>query len=174
MQNRYVTNIIPDYSELEIIVRSEKNADMLEVKARVENCARAGALATGCEVILETTSSYRDVRFNAPLGRVFGDFVKHQTDLQWLEPCPTAGSTDMGDVSYETPSVHALFQLDDTDNGRGNHTKGFADAARTVAAHGRTLTASKAACATAFKFLADDEYASQVRDAFTAGQNVQI
>jgi metal-dependent amidase/aminoacylase/carboxypeptidase family protein len=42
--------------------------------------------------------------------------------------CPEGGSTDMGNVSYEVPSIHPMYAIECT---IGNHNKGFTDAAGT-------------------------------------------
>lgn len=46
-------NIVPDKSEIRMIVRALDHKRCLAVVEKVRNCARAGALATGCQVSFE-------------------------------------------------------------------------------------------------------------------------
>jgi metal-dependent amidase/aminoacylase/carboxypeptidase family protein len=58
------------------------------------------------------------------------DFDKH--GVAHFDGNAPTGSTDMGNVSYETPSIHPMFYIG-TD--AVNHTKGFTAASGNEASH---------------------------------------
>ena len=55
-------------------------------------------------------------------------------------------STDMGDLSYQVPSIHPTYALNTE---YANHTRGFTAAANTAEAHAATLIAAAAMSRTA-------------------------
>ena len=60
-------NIVPDFAELSIIVRHPDLATLKGIWGRVQDCARAGALATGTRVEIEVVSAYANLRANPVL-----------------------------------------------------------------------------------------------------------
>jgi amidohydrolase len=106
-------NIVPENAAGRFYVRAANADELATIKARVENCFRAGAQATGSELELSWNEvDYLDIRFNEPLaesyranaetlGRVFFPIDK--------VPVGLAGSTDMGNVSYRVPSIHPMI-----------------------------------------------------------------
>lgn len=66
---------------------------------------------------------------------------------------------DFGNVTYELPGIHALYQIPLGDpHKNGNHTKGFADAAKTPEAHEATLKAATGIAVIGAKVLVDKEF----------------
>jgi hypothetical protein len=70
-----------------------------------------------------------------------------------------------GNVSYEVPSIHPIYAIP-TPPGQGNHTRGFTKAAATEEAHQLTLKSAKGIAVVAWKVLADQSFAEEVRKAF--------
>ncbi|MFG1688871.1 M20 family metallopeptidase [Nonomuraea sp. NPDC049269] len=108
-------NVIPDVSHGRWIIRSSTVEALAELKPRVRRCFEAGALATGCDLVVTPPApDYADLRPDAvmlgmyranaeALGRVFPD----------LPGGPPAGAaTDMGNVSHAVPSIHPMLGLD--------------------------------------------------------------
>jgi amidohydrolase len=106
-------NVIPDASRGNWIVRTDRSDDLAALKGRVTRCFEAGALATGCDLALTSTSpDYADLRpdpallalyrANAgALGRVFPDL-----------PRGVAGAaTDMGNISHAVRAIHPMLGL---------------------------------------------------------------
>ncbi|MBV9991999.1 MAG: M20 family metallopeptidase [Alphaproteobacteria bacterium] len=103
-------NIVPERAACRFYVRALDAHELLTLKARVQACFEAGALATGCRV--ETKwgeSDYLDLKTNWPLAQsyernavVLGREFFPVKDL----PPGYAGSTDMGNVSHRLPSIH--------------------------------------------------------------------
>lgn len=120
-------NIVPARAQLEWYVRSPTVARLQELKARVSACLEAGARAAGCEIELDWLEPpYADM---VPVDTFVDLYVDNAAVLgrQVREPdadCCVVGSTDMGDVSYEVPSIHPLIQA--ADDGTAIHTEAFA------------------------------------------------
>lgn len=51
-----VANVIPAYTKVMFTTRSETLKSLKELTSRVVNCVKAGALASGCKVTIETYS----------------------------------------------------------------------------------------------------------------------
>ncbi|MBI4893811.1 MAG: amidohydrolase [Acidobacteria bacterium] len=60
-------NIVPDVAELHIIVRSPDQNTLMGIWERVQNCAQAGALATGTQMQIQVVSGYANFKRNAVL-----------------------------------------------------------------------------------------------------------
>ncbi len=72
------------------------------------------------------------------------------------------GSTDMGNVSQVTPSIHPIFKIGDIPY----HTKEFADVARLPEAQIPTLASGKAMMMVAVEVIANPELLQSVKSEF--------
>jgi amidohydrolase len=100
-------NVIPAEARLETYVRGKTVEAILGANARVDRALRAGALALGAEVEIETLPGYLPLfnhpgmaaRFKANAAALLG--ADHVT-----EGGHRSGSTDMGDLSHVMPVLH--------------------------------------------------------------------
>jgi metal-dependent amidase/aminoacylase/carboxypeptidase family protein len=67
-------NIIPERAACEFSVRARDGQELDRVRAIVERCARAAAMASDVEVTMTARSGYRDMVNNLSLAR---GFVEH-------------------------------------------------------------------------------------------------
>ena len=123
-------NIVPEIAQSQYVVRAARRATMDRVSERVDDCAHAAALATGCTVDID----YVDRTYNTVLLREYAELAQkyleavgapaftreelenarqygdgsglHQeiTPLPWAEGYQ-GGATDEGDVSWIMPHV---------------------------------------------------------------------
>jgi amidohydrolase len=155
-------NIIPERAACEFSVRARDSEELARVRAIVERCARAAALASDVTLTAGVRQGYRDMRNNMTLARRFGT---HLTALG-AAPLETddrvgAGSTDMGDVSHVVPSIHPYLAIVD-ENAALCHEVRFAAAAGSDRGTNTALRAAKALARTAAEFLADAELRAAV------------
>jgi amidohydrolase len=155
-------NIIPERAACEFSVRAPDGKELERVRAIVERCARAAAMASDVEIGLQVRQGYRDMVTNAALARRFGAHLeglgRRPRDR---DPRVGTGSTDMGDVSHVVPSIHPWLAI--VDEGAALcHEHRFAEAAATDAAGQTAVIAAKALARTAVEFLADEELRSTV------------
>jgi amidohydrolase len=123
-------NVIPEHTTADYMVRAETAARLDELCELVRRCFEAGALATGATLEIEQDVGYKDVRHDQELVAIYG---KHAQALgRSFEGANGPVSTDMGNVSYEVPSIHPAIGIES--NGAVNHQKAFADACATPSA----------------------------------------
>lgn len=158
----------------------------------MENCFRAAAMATGCEVkwtwreIGVTKGGYQfwlccwkhvtqlypciiDVVQNNPMADVYKDYMERTAGTSFPSIAEQekkgGGSTDMGNVSYEVPTLHPMRAIGTT---AANHTIEFTKAAATKQAHEATLQGSEGLAVTALKVLNNDSFFEAVKKDFEA------
>jgi metal-dependent amidase/aminoacylase/carboxypeptidase family protein len=94
-------------------VRASDLEDLEKLRARVELCFQAGALATGCEVEIELSGHpYDRVTTNPTLGEIYDRNLEAVGRSAFPDLERSAGSTDMGNVSSRVPSIHPLMSID--------------------------------------------------------------
>ncbi len=106
-------NIVPERASCRFYVRAADAHELAPLKARVQACFEAGALATGCTLNLHWgDTDYLDLKTNWPMADAFeknasalGREFYPVKDL----PPGYAGSTDMGNVSHRVPSIHPML-----------------------------------------------------------------
>ncbi|KAG2217860.1 hypothetical protein INT45_012775 [Circinella minor] len=147
------------YAAGKFYCRSITRTELAELKPKVENCFKAAAGATGCEVKL-TWAPYGaidDVFQNEALAHRFIDYMK-QVGSPFLprseEEKMVSGSTDFGNISWEVPSIHPGFDIGTV---AANHTKEFAKQAATMKAHHCVIRAAMCLSRTAANVFLDDE-----------------
>jgi amidohydrolase len=100
-------NVIPGEVRVETYVRGKSVEAILDANAKVDRAFRAGALALGARVEIETLPGYLPLfnhtgmteRFVANARAVYGTEHVTQTGHR-------SGSTDMGDISHIMPTLH--------------------------------------------------------------------
>ena len=145
-------NIVPDHSEAQFYVRALGDVYCDELLEKVKDCARGAATATGARVNLELQGSYKSLRPNMTLARMF----KHNLEaLAWkfddIDPKERIGSTDMGHVSHVVPAIHPYLSIGPAD--LVGHSTEFAEAANSEKGKEVMLTAAKAMASTALDIL---------------------
>jgi len=124
------SNIIPEKTTAEYMVRAATTERLDELIRLVSNCFEAGALATGATLQLDQDVAYKDMRHDSELAALY---QKHAESMgRIFDPEATPVSTDMGNISHEVPSIHPMLGIET--HGAVNHQKEFADACATPSA----------------------------------------
>lgn len=157
-------NIIPEAAACEFSVRATSVNELARVRAIVERCAQAAAMASEVDVKIHAREGYRDMRNNMTMAKRFGDHLgalgrkANETDSR-----VGAGSTDMGDVSHVVPSIHPYLAI--VDEGEALcHQHRFAAAAASDRGLDTAICAAKALARTAVELLSDEGLRRAVRD----------
>src|SRR5439155_1371987 len=100
-------NVIPGEARVETYVRGRTLDGIRDANAKVDRALRAGALALGATVEIETLPGYLPLRSDPTLMRVF----KENADTLFgagvcRDTGHRTGSTDMGDLSQVIPVLH--------------------------------------------------------------------
>ncbi len=98
---------VPADVRMETFVRGRTLDAIMDANAKVDRALKAGAMAVGGEVVIQTIPGYLPLRQN----RAFNDVFKaNATQLVGGENVGYAarrgGSTDMGDISHLMPAIH--------------------------------------------------------------------
>jgi amidohydrolase len=100
-------NVIPADVRIETYVRGRSVKAILDANAKVDRALKAGALAMGAQVEIETLPGYLPMTCDANMTAVF---KANATALfgaeHYREVGHRTGSTDMGDLSHVMPVLH--------------------------------------------------------------------
>ena len=123
-------NVIPAYTAMSWYVRAATKERLAELEAKVVACFEAAAKATGCTYEVK------------PLGHTYTDLISDPLMVELYQANSTqlgrpmgrgadrdpgaAGSTDMGNVSHQVPSIHPMLDIECLP--AVNHQKEFAAA----------------------------------------------
>jgi amidohydrolase len=100
-------NVIPAEVCLETYVRGKTVEAILEANTKVDRALRAGALALGAQVEIETLPGYLPLFNNPDLAEVFkANALVLVGEEHYTSIGHRTGSTDMGDISHVIPTVH--------------------------------------------------------------------
>src|SRR5436309_7693801 len=100
-------SVVPAEVTMETFVRGGSLEAIVDANAKVDRCLRAGAMAMGAEVEINTIPGYLPQRNNRAMGDLFGRnvetmFGQGQFDIGGHR----TGSTDMGDIAHMMPVIH--------------------------------------------------------------------
>lgn len=158
------TNIIPDYTSAIFGVRAPTLAQRTALEPRLQACFEGAAEQTGARLEHRWgRTPYADLQSNAPLAAGY----EHHLRALGADPIPDrpSGSTDMGNVSYEVPSLHPGYAIPSE---AGNHNAAFTDAAATEEAHVRTIRAATALSHAALDLYLEPDALASTQAAFEA------
>jgi metal-dependent amidase/aminoacylase/carboxypeptidase family protein len=100
-------NVVPDEVRIEMFVRARSTEALAGADAAVDLCLKAGALATGTEVEIETLPGYMPILPYPEFDAVFCENAELLVGQGNVSRVPhKGGSTDLGDLSLIMPAIH--------------------------------------------------------------------
>jgi amidohydrolase len=100
-------SVVPAEVHMETFVRGGSREAILDANMKVDRCLRAGALAMGAEVEINTIPGYLPQRNNRELAQWFGGNVESLFGPGSFDiGGHRTGSTDMGDIAHMKPVIH--------------------------------------------------------------------
>ena len=161
-------NVIPERVVMKFYVRAADRVYRNALLEKVKDCARAGALATGCQLEMkEFEEPYDDLMTNEALSRVMCESLKQVGVEKVEEPRKTFGSLDAGNVSYVCPTIHPYFPIG-MDKSVANHTREFAACTQTDYAKDNMMLAAQAMAIAGYRIITEPETLKEIRDEFDA------
>ncbi|MHC1726213.1 MAG: M20 family metallopeptidase [Syntrophobacteraceae bacterium] len=159
-------NVVPELAEAEFAVRALDTSTMEEVYAKVLNCAKAGALATGANLDFREPRTFLKAPVRVPA------FVKMVTEnLKSLgvrdsdiEADAAFGSSDLGNVGHAYPTMNLMFKA--APDGTALHSDEFREAAASDSAWTATVIAAKAVALTAHQLLTQPNKMEEIKSKF--------
>lgn len=161
-------NIVPATAASEWYVRSTNLTSLQSLKQRVITCLQAGADAAGCEVdFVWADPPYADMNDNpALLERYLDNLGTLGRSVTPASEARVVGSTDMGNVSYQVPSIHPMIKVAPDDV--PIHTPAFAEHARGPDGDAAVIDGAKALAMTAMDCWLDESVMASAQAAFAA------
>ncbi|HUZ02248.1 MAG TPA: amidohydrolase, partial [Thermomicrobiaceae bacterium] len=102
-----LVNVIPNDVRLESYVRGKTTGAIEGASKKVDRALRAGAVALGARVEIETLPGYMPLFNNRAMADAFkGNFLRFYGAEEWEETGHRTGSTDMGDIAHIMPALH--------------------------------------------------------------------
>ena len=145
-------NIVPERAVAQFYIRAAKKATVTEVLEKVKNIARGAALMTGCELEMDRYElPYDDLNTNEVLSEAFNENLRSLGITEIHAPKTGGGSSDIGNVSYVTPTIHPYISISNCEI-RG-HSRELAKATTESLGHERLLTAVLALAYTGYDVL---------------------
>ena len=163
-------NIVPDHAVGTFYVRAENGLALAELKARVQNCFEAGALAAGCEVQIDwALGDYLEIKDSWAIAERYKQNAESLgRDFFPLEKMPSsgAGSTDMGNISHRVPSIHPMIAC--APPSVVIHNPEFAKWAGSEKGDKAVIDGAKSLAMTAIDVLTDKRMMKQAKEDFAA------
>ena len=163
-------NIVPERAACRFYVRAADAHELAPLKARVQKCFEAGALATGCTLEIHWgDTDYLDLKTNWPMAEMYeANAVKLGREFFPLKELPAgyAGSTDMGNVSHRVPSIHPMLGV--APGGVIIHNPEFTRHAASPAGDAAVIDGAKSLAMTALDLMADAAKLAAARADFAA------
>lgn len=163
-------NIVPREAEMNWYVRSDTIDTLQPLKQRVAACLQSSAIATDCRAeLFWETNAYADIVDNVPLLEAY---TANSTSLgrpltAEYRPGTGGGSTDMGNVSYLTPSIHPMLQV--APQGVSLHSPQFAEYTASAQADKAVLDGAKIMAMTVIDLWTRAGLQQKVKESFGDG-----
>ncbi len=150
-------NIVPAHTSAKYYVRARTLEQLQEIRAKVDRCLEAGALATGATIeIVDVEKPYAQMEHDSEiaavykrnaeaLGRVFPNIGSGAERF--------AGSTDMGNVSLAMPAIHPMIGINSWP--AANHQPEFTEYCATEIADKAVIDGALAMAWTAIEIATD-------------------
>lgn len=145
-------NIIPSRTKAWFMVRSPRQDEFEQMRARFVEICHAAASAAACTVDVAFEGGSSTMKHN----RVLGDRFRTNLAAYGIEDRPppdNIGSSDMGNVSHFVPTIHPCVAI--CDEGTPGHSILFRDAAAESRADEVTLLVAALVAQTAYDLFAD-------------------
>ncbi len=155
-------NIVPDHTVARMYARSNSAAYLDEVVQKVKKCVEGAATGTGCTFKVRTYANrYENMVTNLALAEAFQKNWE-EISVKVEEPKEAgSGSTDMGNVSQVTPSIHAYIAIGPEK--MPGHSTEFVKAAASEQGHKALIQAAKGLEMTSIDIFTDPQLLARIK-----------
>ena len=159
------SNIIPERAVGRFMIRSFDRHYFEQMRSRFRDIAEGAAKSAGVEVDVVFSGGSRTMNHNRTIGaRWVANAEAYGIADQGVDP--TAGSTDMGNVSWHVPTIHPDLAI--VAESTPAHTSAFREAAASARADEVTLLAATLVAQTAYDLIAEPELVEAAWQEFRA------
>ena len=150
-------NIVPAHTTAKYYVRAKTLDQLQEIRAKVDRCFEAGAIATGCTLeIVEVEKPYAEMRHDSEIAALYqrnAEALGRKFRNVGSAAERFAGSTDMGNISLAMPAIHPMIGINSWP--AANHQPEFTEHCATPVADKAVLDGALALAWTAIDLAAD-------------------
>ncbi len=159
-------NIIPEYAAAKFFVRGITMKDFRLMMAKVMDCARAAAKATGTRLkVVKGGLAYEPFEPNRTMGKVFSSHIQRLgLKESGIPENEEIGSSDIGNLSQVVPCLHPEFAVSEPHI--VNHSREFLKAVVGKRGEDNMLKATTALAATVCALMSDPKLIPAVRKEF--------
>jgi len=161
-------NVVPDYSLCELYIRGLELSYVEEIKAWVNDCAKAAAMATRTqEKVGVLCPTLKDIAPNRYAEEALTEKFE-QYNIKVVPVDEPMGSSDIGEVDYICPAFHPLMCVKEN---LSLHTKEFADEMLTENGHNAIKNGGKIIASFVLETLLDNELLKNIKDEYRKIRN---
>lgn len=161
-------NVTPDYAVARFYVRAKERKYLDTVVAKVIDCAKAGALSTGCSLEVSNFEYSNDNMMpNVLMTGIWEEHLR-RLGLQDLKPLDLEhmdGSTDCGNVSLKIPTIHPSIGITGGEK-VSVHTREFAHSTISKTGQEALLLAAKGVASTMADLLLGEDLLEKIKEEF--------
>lgn len=159
-------NIVPGEAVAQFYIRATTKTYLTEVKEKVLNCAKAGALASGASLEYHNYEKpYDNLVTNQKLSNLYTEQLRAVGIDEINEEKGSTGSLDMGNVSHVVPAIHPYFDIIQSGDVSA-HTVEFRDATRSEYAYNSMIKTLSALALTGLKLSEDRDLLKDIKEEF--------
>lgn len=159
------SNVIPEIAEALFTVRASTKKELTAMYRDLERVAEAAAAFTGATFALEGDPAYAERYPNAAMGEAFKNNMELLgVTMDYPDPTERVGSSDVGNVSLELPTIHEYLAI--ADESVPGHTPGFKEASASPRGEEVVLLAAKGLALTGWDLLADEDLREAAREEY--------
>ncbi|MEM7018668.1 MAG: peptidase dimerization domain-containing protein, partial [Pseudomonadota bacterium] len=152
--------------------RSADMQGLAKLKARMNGCFQAGAIASGCEVeITWDRVDFVQLKTNWPMAEAYqanAEMLGREFISPEVFPAGAAGSTDMGNISHRVPSIHPMIAA--APPNVVIHNPEFTKWAKSEKGDKAAIDGAKALAMTALDYLTNEQLRVQAKAEFESSE----
>lgn len=166
-------NIVPDYAAATFTVRAKTRTYLLKMIEDLKRIAHSSAAVTGAKAAVKVELIFAERYPNRTMGETFkANMALLGETMSYPDPEESVGSSDIGNVSIETPSIHEYLWIA-PENVVGHSTE-FKEAAVSARADEVVVKGAQGLAMTGWDILTDAGLRERIYDEFKEQQKHRL
>ena len=159
------SNIIPDFAAGEFTLRAKTRQDLKEMADQIIKLTGAAEIIIGAKPNVKKSMVYAERYPNLTMGEQFKENMSlWGEDFNYPSPDMKLGSSDIGNVSMELPTIHSYLKI--VKPGVSAHTEEFAEASISKRAEEVIIKTSKGLAMTGYDIITDEKLQTEIISEF--------
>ena len=159
------SNIIPEYASCEFCIRGDIVKDLLVVEDALNRAIKTANTLFGTTSKAESGLMYTERYSNRLMDETYKKHMEAMGEVvEYPEPNMKYGSSDIGNVSLEVPTIQPYLKITEADT----HTHEFEKATKSERALNQAIKGAKALALTAYDIFESPELQKEIKEEFKA------